>query len=102
MNWSALIPQVLAILAGCGTLLKGASWLAGAWRDKANAIREDAAAAERKTIEAAALAKEVGELRTSVNNFLARVGIAEGRLEHLEGREAVRGELSAAHGIVQR
>lgn len=95
MNWASAIPIVAGILTGGGVVLKGMSWLAKAWTDKAVAEALKAKAAGD-------LANEVREMRISIANYLARTGEVESRLLKLETRGEVVGELSAAHGIVQR
>ena len=95
MNWSTAIPSVAAILGGCGVLLKGMSWLANAWRDKAVAEALKARAFEALTL-------EVAEMRKTMANYLTRIGEAESDIKSLQDRNALQTEWSAAHGVVQR
>ena len=95
MNWASAIPIVAGILTAGGVLLKGMSWLANSWRDKAVA---DALKAKAFTD----LTLEVVELRKTMANYLARIGEAESDIKSLKDRNTLQSEFSAAHGIVQR
>lgn len=99
MNYSTLLTLIGGAIAIASAVLKGASWLAGAWKLKAKAIAEAAVADALRAKAEAEAASELRELRASLAKEMARMQAVEDRLKNIENRDAIRAELS---GAVQR